>query len=248
MGRQDFSFPAYQKLLLAIKQKSLIVTFAEAMVKNKDASVTIVRHDIDLCLAKALEVAKFEYQNNIESSFFIMTKNPLYSLEENKNKKIIREIEELGHEIGLHFDPHIYEEESTLTSTVMEKNISNELNYLREFTSKPPSCISFHRPSKSFINGSPKIAGLLNAYSPCFMKFYISDSSRYWRCGCPVEAIRSNVYDIGQILTHPIWWNEKNLSAKESLDMLCERLMQERNCDETDIRKTIKNLTPKVDF
>ena len=248
MDGQDFSFPAYQKLLSAVKQKSLVVTFEEAMVKGDGASVTIVRHDIDLCLVKALQIAKFEHQNDIKSTFFIMAKNPLYSLEEGKSRTILREIEELGHDIGLHFDPHIYEKDSTQSETALEKHISTELNYLAQFTSTPPSCLSFHRPSKSFINGSINIAGVLNAYSPYFMEFYISDSSRFWRCGCPVEAINSNSYGVGQVLTHPLWWNEQNLSAKASINLLCERMRQGREDDEANIREAIRSLVPKVEF
>ena len=248
MDGQDFSFPAYQKLLSAVKRKSLVVTFEDAMAKGDGTSVTIVRHDIDLCLVKALQIAKFEHQNDIKSTFFIMTKNPLYSLEEGKSRTILREIEGLGHDIGLHFDPHIYEKDSTQSETALEKHISTELNYLAQFTSTPPSCLSFHRPSKSFINGNINIAGVLNAYSPYFMEFYISDSSRFWRCGCPVEAINSNSYGVGQVLTHPLWWNEQNLSAKASINLLCERMRQGREDDEANIRETIRSLVPKVEF
>lgn len=248
MDGQDFSFFAYQKLLSAIKQKSSVETFEEAATKSDNTPVTIVRHDIDLCLAKALEVASFEHQNGIRSTFFIMTKNPLYSLEESKSRRILREIEDLGHKIGLHFDPHIYEEKCTQNETTLEKTILAESNYLAQFTSRPPSCFSFHRPSKAFINGSTNIAGMLNAYSPNFMEFYISDSSRNWRCGCPVEAINSNSYSVGQVLTHPLWWNKQNLSAKKSINLLCERLMRSREDGQTNIRELIRSQVPKVDF
>lgn len=248
MVEQDFSLSAYARLLFAIKNKSTIVSFNEAAAIDKALPITIIRHDVDLCLTKALEIAEYENALGVNSTFFLMTQNPLYSLDKKQNINIIENIEKLGHSIGLHFDPHNYEKNGALSEEDLEGRIGDELDFLSKFTTNPPTCLSFHRPSKRFVNGKTNIAGLLNAYTPRFMEFYISDSSRFWRCGCPVKAVVSSSYSIGQVLTHPLWWNTKNLSAKNSLNLLCERLAHQFVGDKTEIRDTINKLIPKVDF
>ena len=125
MQHIDFSYSAYEELLKVSKKQSDPITFSEALTTNVSAQVTLLRHDIDLCLLKALDMARLENSNAVRSTYFIMTKNPLYSLEEIEFQKVLREIECLGHEIGLHFDPRQCAKEKIESSCAML-----ELDYL----------------------------------------------------------------------------------------------------------------------
>ena len=243
---EDFSLSAYGDLLSTIKKKSIIKDFREAKLAKSDVPTTILRHDIDLCLHKALEIAEFENFNDVKSTFFLMTKNPLYSLENKISQEIIGEIEKLGHFIGLHFDPYVYDDIND--EHELEKNVKTEAEFLSKFTSSPVFCLSFHRPSRNHLNGKNSIAGLLNAYSPVYMEFYISDSSRAWRCGPPKDAVNSTSYSIGQVLTHPIWWNVENIPAKDCLDKLSERLKNQEEYMNISISGAIRDLVPKVHY
>ena len=125
MQHIDFSYSAYEELLKVLKKQSDPITFSEALTTNVSSQVTLLRHDIDLCLLKALDMARLENSNAVRSTYFIMTKNPLYSLEEIEFQKVLREIEYLRHEIGLHFDPRQCAKEKIESSCAML-----ELDYL----------------------------------------------------------------------------------------------------------------------
>lgn len=75
-----------------------------------------LRHDVDLDLFTALEIARVEAKYNAPSTFYILHTAPYYGTFENgvfmRNKaslEVYRQIQDLGHEIAIHADPyHLY--------------------------------------------------------------------------------------------------------------------------------------------
>ena len=109
-----FKYSQLEDFFLVIKGQYPITT-----LRDWDGSNSIIlRHDVDLSIESALALAIIEKKHDIYSTFFILTSgityNPLYS----KNQDMLRQICEMGFEIGLHFDPSVYE--------------SNEISYLKK--------------------------------------------------------------------------------------------------------------------
>ena len=71
-----------------------------------------LRHDIDFHIYDSDEMAKLESSLGISATYYVLLTqhyNPL----NNDNKKILRKIRDLGHEIGLHYDLQTYPQDPT---------------------------------------------------------------------------------------------------------------------------------------
>ena len=68
----------------------------------------ILRHDVDFSLEKAWEMACFEQENEIFSTYFVIVSCDNYNIFSRKKQKILRDILAYGHTIGLHFDETVY--------------------------------------------------------------------------------------------------------------------------------------------
>lgn len=86
------------------------------------SSLCIIRHDVDRLPQNALIMAQLESEMNISTTYFFRTKPDSY------NEQIIREIAELGHEIGYH-----YENLSSTTSSRRIKNLKLKIKNEEEF-------------------------------------------------------------------------------------------------------------------
>ena len=73
-----------------------------------------------------------------------MVNSNIYSMKDTKNIKAIKSIIGLGHEIGLHFDPSIYQGDENLLNAVCH----NECDSVERLFNKKIEIISFHRPEK----------------------------------------------------------------------------------------------------
>ena len=106
----------------------------------------LLRHDIDFCPLRALRIAQIERKMNIKSTFFFLVNTDFYNLNSYENKNVLKEIVNLGHEIGLHFDA------STLKKiNIINKVCKAEVKVLENLIEKKIYIISFHRPARCFI-------------------------------------------------------------------------------------------------
>ena len=121
----------------------------------------------------------------------------------------LKEIKSHGHEVGLHFDPTVYNVSDELS---MSEHIKKEASALSDIIGAPISMFSFHNTTDFTRNcRAQAYSGLVNAYSNFFHNDveYTSDSNGYWRFRTWKELLLEN-HKIIQVLTHPIWWEPKN--------------------------------------
>ena len=99
---EDFSFDFYKRIVDISKSIGSIVSMADyEKLSNKEGIFFIWRHDIDVSLDYALKMAKIEQSLDISSTYMFIPDYSLYRIKEIKNQKIIREIEDMGHELSL---------------------------------------------------------------------------------------------------------------------------------------------------
>jgi hypothetical protein len=94
-------------ILEAIKSSGAQTVNAKEFV-IKESNVIFLKHDIHTKIDNLLDIALYEYNNNINSTFFIMA-NHEFSKKYFKDKgfnKLLLEFIDKGHQIGLHFDLH----------------------------------------------------------------------------------------------------------------------------------------------
>lgn len=94
---RDFSIQKYAKLCQSIAKKYKAITFTEYVENDKAHNFIILRHDIDRLPGCALAMAKIEHKYGLKSSYYFRVPGTF-------SPEIIREIAQLGHEIGYHYE------------------------------------------------------------------------------------------------------------------------------------------------
>ena len=218
---EDFSYDFYKRIIDTVKSIGSIVSMFEYdNTSDAEGIFFIWRHDVDVSLDYALAMAKLEAKLDISATYMIIPDSPLYKITDRRNQKIIRQIEDMGHEIALHFDIDSVGLKNYNNIQNINTAIYRDLNKINQISSKAVTSISFHRPIQQFLYGNKYICDCLNAYSSELMEFYISDSKGSWRAGNPLEIIFMKDFKVGQILTHPIWWSDIHIPPIQKLNHL----------------------------
>ena len=143
-----------------------------------------LRHDVDLSLSYALELAKEEQKRDISATYYIMLHSNLYNALSPEGMEQIRQIHQLGHKIGLHVDSRSF--------------LPNDFDTLSLIAGTNEMITDWR---KHLVNITPE----LDEPEPRPEGYkYISDSARNWREGCFCQHIGK--FDKMEILTHPEWW------------------------------------------
>lgn len=209
----EFTYEAYIELISLLKRNDYI--FSKYTNFNKISEPVILRHDVDISLEKALDMAKLEYQKGVSSTYFVLLSTNFYNIFSKESNEILFEIMDLGHEIGLHFDEKRYEIKD---EEDLEKYIQYEKDVLERAFNKEINVVSMHRPSKWILENDIQFKSIINTYSTEFLHHfkYVSDSRMHWREDI-ISVIKSNDYDKLHILTHPFWYANERQDINEKL-------------------------------
>jgi len=209
----QFTFDAYKALISCLKENRYSICNYHKYMDYEKA--VVLRHDVDFSLEKALELAGLEYQERVTSTYFVLLSTNFYNIFSAESTRILKEMINLGHEIGLHFDESKYEinNESNL-----KRYVYREIEILSKGLNYDIKTVSMHRPSQWILDQGIEFENVINSYSRRFFNDfkYISDSRMFWREDV-IEIIESNKYDKLHILTHPFWYSFVEKSSKELL-------------------------------
>tara|TARA_R110002096_G_scaffold159048_4_gene324723 strand:- start:1101 stop:1775 length:675 start_codon:yes stop_codon:yes gene_type:complete len=173
------------------------------------------RHDVDISLKKAVEMAEFESKNGIKSTYYILLSSPYYNALEAENLQRIRTLRELGMGIGLHYDNSIKLQDANQCCSEIIIQLGMLQHHIGELEEKS---VTFHKPLRGVdINEETvNLLNLSNIYSPNFdQRFkYISDSGHNWREN-PYDIIDTN--DMVHINTHPEWYNNEEMDMEDCI-------------------------------
>lgn len=227
-----FTYAGYIQLLNLLKENGYEVAGYHSW-KEYDKCV-VLRHDVDNDLTQALSMAKIEHGQGVRSTFFVLLTSNFYNLYSGRNRGILRELRDMGHTIGLHFDEMAYPEDAGKIEQTVQ-NIKEELNILSEMIKDEVTIFSYHRPTKAILNAEIIVESVVNSYSNTFFrKFkYLSDSRMHWRE--PVaDIIRKGIYSRLHILTHSFWYHDEERDIRSILEVFMKRAYEERYSDMKD--------------
>lgn len=99
----DFTLSTYRNLLQSLQNAGFFFkTFAESLSKENafdgNSKFVILRHDVDLLPENSLRFAKIQAELGIKGSYYFR------AVPESWDEKIIKEIADLGHEVGYHYE------------------------------------------------------------------------------------------------------------------------------------------------
>lgn len=195
--KNKFTFLEYLNILETITHHGYKSVSFNEFNPNKKYQM-LLRHDIDYNYFSALDFAIIEYNLNIKATyFFLLTEN--YNIISNQIQEILKDLKELNHTIGLHYDY-----QSQILENLSEISIKEMLT---EF-----SIISDHRPAKNITRiHHNKIINVYDKKYAWDIKYY-SDSNKKWKFGYPLDNLKGNNF---QLLTHPVWWTVEPKKTKE---------------------------------
>ena len=232
----DFSVDGYCELLSTFKNTGYSFCGFEEIEAclTEGYPFVVLRHDIDMSLGPALEIARIEYAQGIQATYFVLLCSPFYNIFSRANAEIMLQIHRYGHQIAPHIDLAAYDND--YVKALMEVEIlSKYFPYINtEIVSLHSSCDLDQIPIELFRQ-------LNNVYGPAVRgeTAYISDSTGRWRYGHPLESEAFSARKPIQLLTHPIWWIQEGETAAQKL----ERWLYS---DYLNSRATLKEFLPKL--
>jgi hypothetical protein len=176
----SFDLTHYAEILEAAKAGGYrFTTFGEPPARGD----LFLRHDVDLSLDAALQMAELEASIGVQTTYLLMTQSVFYNLASPEGTAAIPRLRALGHAVGLH---------------AVHPNVDLDDRF--------DAVVSWHNPQAEYMSKS--IPGAVNVYAePYFAPAtYRSDSNQHWRAGCPHEELRSGGFAWLQILVHPEIW------------------------------------------
>ena len=136
---RDFTLKAYRELLTAFMDAGYrFLTFEEFIARKDGEGTVVLRHDVDEKAWNALAMARVEHSLGVKSTYFFRI------VRQSNVPEVIKEIVNLGHEIGYHY------EDLAMSEGDMGKAIASfeqNLNYFRQYY--PVKSVCMHGSSTS---------------------------------------------------------------------------------------------------
>ena len=220
----NFSYGCFKYILKVVKSKFQLYMFSDVLSTiNAYGHKCILRHEVDISLKIALQMAEIESKMGVYSTYMIMQNSPLYSLRDKVSQNIIRRMINMGHQIGLHY----YDKKNEHSRSNID-DLGAKINYsckqLEDVTGLPVLSFSFHRPTSQCLKWPLILFGRYDAYSKELMTWYISDSQGRWGVRDPIARFSNPDKPLLQLLIHPIWWGNKH---KDPTERLCDFFYEE---------------------
>jgi hypothetical protein len=186
-----FDLDHYAELLAAAKAGGY--RFAHFGAEPRSGEL-LLRHDVDLSLEAALQLAEIEADAAVTATYFLMTRSVFYNLDSPLGEAAIRELRELGHAVGLH--------------AVWPG---------AELDGRFDPVVAWHNPEPGYM--SEPVDGAVNVMQPPWFdsERYRSDSNQRWRHGCPHDGLARGEFDWLQLLIHPEIWVYPGATMRETM-------------------------------
>ncbi len=159
----------------------------------------LLRHDIDASIDIAYELFEREVDLGIRATYYVLLTSPLYNAFSTHSRGLLRRMASRA-EVGLHFDPLVYNAADPLELTAL---LQKECQMLEDLTQERVASFSMHSPS--IHNIYLENTGLLSAYDSRIFsdEIYMSDSCFSFRNKDPESFLQTSRTRLIQVLFHP---------------------------------------------
>lgn len=209
---KEFSPQGYRELLVALLELGYSPqSFESARPEERHL---VLRHDVDLSLRAALEMAEQEAALGVSATYFILLRTELYNPLSGAGLDALKRLRAMGHRIGLHFDAGLYAEDANLDTAARA-----EADILEAAARTTIAVVAQHRPGAQGVITADRLGGRINAYAARLFgpDRYCSDSGGEWKHGHPLDHAAIRAGRALQLLIHPFWWQAPALPAAERL-------------------------------
>ncbi|WP_376794691.1 hypothetical protein [Thermogemmatispora sp.] len=212
---EDFTLEGYRQLLSAFAEHGYRCSLFDALEEQleRGESILLLRHDIDISLKAALEIARVENESGFQATYFVMLSSPFYNVLSTESARLLEQIHAYGHDIALHIDLQDYHGRHL--------NVEHEIEVLAHF-------YPFVKRTIASVHSPRTLASLpVEEARPIYRVYhfaqrgdlaYISDSTGRWRYGHPLQSAAFRERKAIQLLTHPIWWVAEGETPRQKLE------------------------------
>jgi len=192
----SFSIEHYRELLQAAQEGGYRWT---AFGQEPQPGDLILRHDVDLSLEAALQMAELEAELGARATYFLMTQSVFYNLGSSEGRRALNRLRELDHGVGLH---------------AVWPNL--------ELNDRFDAVVAWHNPNPDYM--SEPVEGAVNAMEPPYFEpeHYRSDSNQRWLHGCPHDQLRGAEFEWLQLLIHPEIWVYPGETMSETMNAMLD--------------------------
>ena len=198
-----FSLDDYETLIDDLRDAGYIFRKVSQLADHTGCKVAFMRHDIDLHIARIDEIAEIEASRNVTATYYVLLTqhyNPLNS----DNKRVLRKLCDLGHEIGLHYDLTTY----PTNPEQARAHLDWESRILSQIVGEPICTISMHEPHKGRPDLFRQSTKYVHPQDPRYQQdmLYVSDSCRAWRDESLLSCFGPHSPRRLMLTTHPELW------------------------------------------
>ena len=154
----------------------------------------LLRHDVDISLEAALELARLEQELGVTATYLVMTESVFYDLDSAAGRAALTTLRGLGHRVGLH-----------------------AVHPRAELDARFDPVIAWHNPDPEYMRAP--VDGVVNVMQDGFFapETYRSDSNQRWRHGCPHAELAAGAFPWLQLLIHPAIWVYEGATMGETM-------------------------------
>jgi hypothetical protein len=187
-----FDLGHYAELLEAAREGGYRFAFFD---REPQAGDVLLRHDVDMSLDAALEMAAMESERGVAATYFLMTRSDFYNLDTRGGAAALERLRELGHRVGLH-------------GVHPDATLDDRFDPV----------VAWHTPDPGYM--TVPLEGAINVMQEPFFHpdRYRSDSNQHWRSGCPHEELAAGAFDWLQLLVHPEIWVYEGATMRETME------------------------------
>src|SRR5690625_6668007 len=96
--KRDFTVSTYKELLDSLEKGGFAFQTVHQFISDPAERVILLRHDVDARKEHSLRFARIQHERGISGTYYFRL------VPESFDKGVIREIAEMGHEIGYHYE------------------------------------------------------------------------------------------------------------------------------------------------
>ena len=187
-----FTLEHYREILVAARDGGYRFATFERPPRTGDV---LLRHDVDLSLEAAVELAKLEAELGAAATYFLMTESVFYNLDSAAGRGALATLRDLGHRVGLH-------------AVWPRARLDDRFDPV----------VAWHNPDPEFMQAP--VDGAVNVMQAGYFDpaTYRSDSNQHWRSGCPHAELAAGALPWLQLLTHPEIWVYEGATMRETME------------------------------
>jgi hypothetical protein len=163
-----------------------------------------LRHDVDLSLEAAVEMARIEHEAGARATYFLMRESAFYNLDSDVGVAARQQLRQWGHHVGLH-----------------------AVHPRTDFDGRFDPVLAWHNPDPEYVH-EPVACAVNVMEAPWFTKGnYRSDSNQHWREGCPHDELRAGAFEWLQLLVHPEIWVYEGATMRATMESMLNAMRGE---------------------